>query len=258
MRDLATEMTYAWSLAKEGQYQKAVDLCDEAKSRGLKLSAPFMANCGIFLLCLQKYDEASAKFAEATAQRKMSEGSYLDSQGSALWLMGKHKDAVAAWRYRVSNIFSGKIHYADSAGGASDGLLLWYAAVTLKDSDLLEDTRKYFHKLSTDTRISIWPGPLVYLALGEKSAEALLQEHFGDKELGRLLYKNQGVLQRRELINALFYSAVSRRAAGQENECRKLMATVVQIQNPLLELEWYLARGELAQSSGEGLAKPSM
>lgn len=246
MRDLATELHYAWSLAEEGQYQKAVDQYDEAKSRGLKLSAPYMANCGLYLLCLQKYEEASAKFAEATAQGKKSEGSYLNLQGGAQWLMGRHRDAVAAWRFRVSGILTGKIHYADSAGGASDGLLLWYAAVTLRDHDLLQYTTKYLRKLSTRTRISIWPGPLVYLALGEKSADALLQEHFGDKELGRLLYRNQGFLQRRDLVNALFYFAVSLRAAGQENECRKIMSAVAQIENPLLELEWYLARGELS------------
>ncbi len=259
MTDLATKLNHAtWRLAERGRYQQALDLYDDAKLRGFRLSHPDHANCGRFLLCLEKYEEASAQFREANELKDKTppgnnEGSYLDYQGAAQWLMGRHREAVTAWRYRVSGILSGKVHYADFAGGASDGLLLWYAAVTLKDHELLKYTTEYFRKLSIFGRLSSWPGPLVDMALGAKPAEAILQQHFGDWEFGGWLHRLIGLLRgdgdflrRRQLVNALFYSAVRHRADGQEQECRKKMAKVVQIGNLWGELEWYLARGELS------------
>lgn len=239
----------SWALAEEGKYQQAIDLYNEAKFQGLKLTPPDHVNCGLFLLCLKNYEEALTQFREATELEETphgkDEGSHLADEGVAQWLMGRHHEAVTAWRYRVSGILSGKILYTDFAGGASDGLLLWYAAVTLKDHDLLNYTIDYFHKLSTFGHLACWPGPLVDLALGVKSAEVIFQQRFGSSKLLGWL-RRKDFLRRRELVNALFYFAVKHRADGQEHECRKMMAKVVQIENPLIELEWYLARGELS------------
>ena len=250
--DLATELNQlAWEFAEDGKYRLALDVYDRAKSRGFKLSAPDAASCGFFLLCLEKHEEALAQFREAAAQAKEREGAYLDSAGVAQWLMGRRSDAVITWRRSVSGIRDGTIIYTDSAEGPSGGLLLWYAAVTLKDDDLLNYAMEYFRELSAPERLSSWPnlsswpGLLVYLALGERSAEVTLQQHFGDKNLEDLLRENADILRRRELVNALFYFAVKRRAEGQEEECQRLMSAVALIDNPLFELEWYLARGEL-------------
>lgn len=248
--DLATELNSSWSLAEAGRYERALHAYDEVKSRGLKLPHGHDANRGLLLLCLKKYEEALAQFREAdelsNSRHNRYEGSYLDHIGVAQWLMGRHQDAVIAWRNRVSGIWSGQILYTDLTGGASDGLLLWYAAVTLKDRDLLKYTRDFLHKVSSLGRLSPWPGPLVHLALGATSAEAIMQEHFRYKTLGAWLRGNADMLRRRALVNSVFYSAVNRRADGQEHECQKMMSEVVQMKNPLIELEWYLARGELS------------
>lgn len=261
MMDLASELNHlAWEFAEAGKYRLALDVYDRAKSRGFKLSALDAAHCGLFLLCLKNYEEAFAHFREAAARAKECKGPYLYSAGVAQWLMGRHRDAVTTWRRSVSGIRSGSIAYFEFAGGASDGLLLWYAAVTLKDDDLLNYTMEFFQELLAPERLtsfpglSPWPGPLVHLALGSISAEVILQQHFGDKNLGRLLRGDLDILQWRKLVNALFFIAVKRRADGQEQECRKLMSAAVHIGNPLLELGWYLARGELSQSSGRSSA----
>lgn len=76
--DLATELNQiAWEFAAEGRYRLALDVYDRAKSRGFKLSALDASNCGLFLLCLEKYEEALTQFADAAAQ----EGAYLVSVG---------------------------------------------------------------------------------------------------------------------------------------------------------------------------------
>lgn len=169
--------------------------------------------------------------------------------------MGRHRDAAITWRRSVSDIRSVTI-----SGGALNRLLLWYAAVTLKDDDLLNYSIEIFHEQSAHERLSTWPNrsscsePPIYLTPGERSDEAFLQQHFGDKNLENLLRGSDDISRQRELVIALFFLAVKHRADGQEQECRKLMSAVVQIENPLVELEWYLARGELSQSSGGGPA----
>lgn len=251
MRDLTTKLNHtAFALAEAGKYQQAFDMYVEAKSQGFKLSAPDASNCGLFLLCLEKHEEALAHFRYAAELAAEREGAYLENVGAAEWLMGRHRDAAITWRRRVSGILDGTIIYTDFSGDASDGLLLWYAAVTLKDDELLDYAMDFFRTLSTPSRlsswpnISSWPGPLVYLALGERSADSILQEQFDELNSANLPHWNADILRRRKLVNAQFYSAAKCRADGREQECRKLMSTVVQIKNPLIELQWYLARGE--------------
>lgn len=252
MTDLATELNdIAWEFAGEGRYRLALDVYDRAKSRAFKLSALDASSCGLFLLCLERYEEALTQFADAAAQDE----AYLVSVGVAQWLMGRHHDAAITWRRSVSDIRSGTI-----AGGALNGLLLWYAAVTLKDDDLFNYSTDFLRERSASGRLSVWPNrssfpePPVNPAPEERSVEAFLQQHFGDKNLENLLRGSDDIVRQRELVNALFFLAVKHRADGQEQECRKLMSAVVQIENPLVELEWYLARGELSQSSGGGPA----
>lgn len=253
MRDLTTKLNHtAFALAEAGKYQQAFDIYVEATSQGFELSAPDASNCGLFLLCLEKHEDALIYFREAAEQAAERDGAYLENVGAAQWLMGRHRDAAITWRQRVSGILDGTIIYTDFSGGASDGLLLWYAAVTLTDDELLEYAIDYFRTLSTPSRlsswpnISSWPGPLVYLALGERSADSILQEQFDELNSADLPHWNADILRRRKLVNVLFYSAVKCRADGQEQECQKLMSAVAQIKNPLIELEWYLARGELS------------
>ena len=253
MKDLTTKLNHAaWALAEAGKYQQALDIYVEAKSQGFKLSAPDASNCGLFLLCLEKHEEALVQFREAAEQAAQREGAYLENVGSAQWLTGRHRDAAITWRHRVSGILDGTITYTDFSGGASDGLLLWYAAVTLKDDELLKYAMDFFRILSSPSRlstwpnISSWPGPLVYLALGERSADAIIDEQLDELNSASLPRRNADILRRRKLVNALFYSAVKCRADGQEHECRELMSAAAQTENPLIELEWYLARGELS------------
>jgi len=52
------------------------------------------------------------------------------------------------------------------------------------------------------------------------------------------------LLSRRQLCQALFYSACQQRQAGNEKECIEKMRVCSQLENPIIECEWYLARGE--------------
>ena len=58
------------------------------------------------------------------------------------------------------------------------------------------------------------------------------------------------LLKRRFLCQALFYGACREREAGDEPACMKKMEECFHLENPIIEVEWYLARGEFNQKNG--------
>src|SRR5207253_2323411 len=57
---------------------------------------------------------------------------------------------------------------------------------------------------------------------------------------------------RRRLIKFLFYWGVAKRAKGEEEGCLELMEQCANLENPIVEDEWYLARDEAATSRSSG------
>ena len=52
------------------------------------------------------------------------------------------------------------------------------------------------------------------------------------------------LLKRRSLCQALFYGACREREGGDNTACMDKMQECVRLENPIIEVEWYLARGE--------------
>jgi hypothetical protein len=65
----------------------------------------------------------------------------------------------------------------------------------------------------------------------------------------RLVRKD--VLKRRRLVNAMFYFATRSRDEGSEEECLARMRKCASIENPIVEVEWYLARGEAERADDQ-------
>jgi len=58
------------------------------------------------------------------------------------------------------------------------------------------------------------------------------------------------LLKRRELCQALFYGACCEREAGDNAACMDKMQACAHLENPIIEVEWYLALGECRQNGG--------
>lgn len=207
---------------------------------------------GQALLCLKRYEEAISSFRrenEIASGRLKGSSPSLENIGTALWLAGRRQEAMKTWHQAVAGILDKTIQYADAAGGATQGLLLWYGAVTLKDSAERDYAINYLGKLKKRKVYGaaiLWPRPVMLMVLGEKTYAEILSIGAGFSELSECLSKAKtDLLTRRQLCQILFYAACQEREKGNETDCIQKMQLCCQLENPILEMEWYLARGEM-------------
>jgi hypothetical protein len=166
--------------------------------------------------------------------------------GTALWLLGKKEDAMSVWHQAAAGILDGSIGYGDLAGGGSQGLLLWFAAISLKNSSEQDYALKYLRTRVKRKAYAInWPRPVIQMVLGQISFSDVLKIGVGSESL-EVSLKNtkEDLLKRRQVCQALFYGACQAREAANEVECMNLMQVCSELENPIIESEWYLARGE--------------
>ena len=213
---------------------------------------------GDALLCLGQFSDAVAAFrtaCEIESRNLKGDMPYLIETGTALWLAGDRTGGMAEWHRAVSGVLDGSIQYGDLAGGATQGLLLWYAAVTIKDREEHEYAMNYFRRLRRRKTYGSppWPRPIFEMVLGERSFEEMLKVGFGSPDLRTCIeMARTDLLKRRELCQALFYGACREREAGDAGACMKMMQACYHLENPVIEVEWYLARGECSENSASG------
>jgi tetratricopeptide (TPR) repeat protein len=205
---------------------------------------------GDAFLCVGRFPEAVSTFKKALeieSNRTKGHMGFLNQVGTALWLTGDRTGAIGEWHHAVSGILDGSSIYGDLAGGATQGLLLWYGAVTLNDRQEHEYAIKYFHYLQRRKTYGhvLWPRPVFEMVLGEKSFEKMLVDGIGSPDLATCVQiARTDLLKRRFLCQALFYGACREREAGDETACLEKMQACFHLENPVIEVEWYLARGE--------------
>jgi tetratricopeptide (TPR) repeat protein len=202
------------------------------------------------ILCMGRMEESLREFERANklANRRLKGETqpYLETIGTLLWLLGRREEAVEKFQQGVDEITDGSIKFADNAGGVSHGVLLWYAGVSVPSPDAKKTAIKYLSKLATKPRIQSWPGPVAQLVLGQKQPTDILAAATGASNISEaVLVAKSDLLKRRQLTNALFYMAIAERDRGSEPECRRIMTECADLENPILEMEWFLARGEL-------------
>jgi tetratricopeptide (TPR) repeat protein len=164
------------------------------------------------------------------------------------WFMGDRQKAIELMRGLVDGILDRSINYGDAAGAVTQGLLLYYMAVTENRSDEMSFALKYMKDRSKRSAIRLWPGPVAHYYLGEVTFDDLLVSATGQRELPAALgIARAKLLSRRQLCGALFHDGVRRRAQGAEELCLARMRECYGLENPLIEPEWYLARHDVQQ-----------
>jgi len=182
----------------------------------------------------------------ASAKLQGESQPYLEFVGTIQWLLGNRTEAIRTFRAGVEGISIGSIKLADNAGGVSFGMLLWYAGVAAGDETARKQAIHYLEMLAGNRRIEYWPGPLALFALGEKAEADVLHAICGSRMLNDAVESaKKDLLQRRRLTQAMFYFATCNRSQGNEKRCASMMARCAKLENPVLEAEWYLARGEI-------------
>jgi len=101
---------------------------------------------------------------------------------------------------------------------------------------------KYLKKLSTRSRIQYWPGPAALFLLGALTFGDAMKNATDVAQTKRPV--DQEGWKRLHLTALYFVAGTERRMASDENGARMFFADCASLTNPLVEYEWYLARGE--------------
>jgi hypothetical protein len=205
---------------------------------------------GTVLLCLLRYDEAATAFQKsnemALRSESFSKGIHLDKWGGSCWLAGDRTKAVSIWQKSVRGIADGTIAYADASGGIKNALLLWYGGVSVSDADVINEAVQFLKKASKRERAKNMPGPLAAYVLGTKPINEILKDVWDTNDLDLLLANSKtDTLMRRKLCTVLLCWATGERFADRGYESKRLMKLCSDLENPLVEIEWYLAHGEV-------------
>jgi len=222
----------------------------------------FDAGIGQAYLALGEYEKGLEYFRrdnEIESGRLKGSFPSLLKIGTVLWLMGKQREAMSEWHRAAAGVLDGSIRYGDLAGGGTQGLLLWYSGITLKDNRECQYALEYLRGRTSKKATGIcWPRPVILMALGEKSFADVLKTGSGSSELSACLEKSRiDLLARRRLCQTLFYAACQKRQIGNEAECIETMRLCSRLENPIIESEWYLAREESRGKEKVGKEKVS-
>ena len=136
------------------------------------------------------------------------------------WLVDDHVRAMRLMHGLVAGILVGSIKYDDAAGGMSQGLLLYYMAITenapSEISFALDYLRNRVNKLKRFFS-DVWPCPVGQYHLGEIGFESVMEAVNQPPMLAIPLDPAKADLgRRRDLCVALFHRGVRSRAQGNE------------------------------------------
>jgi len=232
------------------RYHDALAKCDEELRRnGLDASALYARAAA--LLCLGRLSEALEAFIKANDIRSLEvprSQPHVTWIGTVQWLLEAREDAIRTFRRAVDGVLDGSVQYTDSAGGVDQGLLLYYAGVTIKSETVRNHAITYLKHLSEKPWIAVYPGALALFVLDAISLDELLEQATKERHFISGLPELPGrrdLVKRQRLCDALFYIAVRRRAEGDERGCLEEMRRCAAIENPVWTKEWYLARADL-------------
>lgn len=212
-------------------------------------------NLSIALLCVGRLSEALSGFERARQLRNVEHARhglthpqlpFNDFIGGIHWMLGHRQSATDAFKAAADGLLKGTIEYTDASGGVSQGLLLWYCSKAEGVADEIEYSTRYLANRAQKKRASNWPGPIAMYLLGQMSEKALLvNEFYSDNHSEIETSVASDLLKRRHYINALFYIACKMSHEGDGAKSRELMQRCALLENPHVEIEWYLARQEV-------------
>jgi tetratricopeptide (TPR) repeat protein len=181
----------------------------------------------------------------------------------AHWCLGNRGEGIRLMKGLCEGILSGSIRYGDLAGGGEQGLLLHYMAITIKDEPLRQYSLDYMRKLLTERVKKFglpsaleygWPTPLMAFVLGEATyAQVMIgatssnfhkEPATEDVAAARAMAKHD-LMTRRRLAKVYLQQATLARARGDEEGCMAKMRECYELENPIIESSWYIARYEM-------------
>jgi hypothetical protein len=165
------------------------------------------------------------------------------------WIIGNQLKAIQFMHGLAAGVLDGSVKYGDAAGGMSQGLLLYYMSVTAKKLEESSFALDYLKNRTNRNTNRAWPFAVAQYYLGRASFEDVM-DAVDHQILPSGVVPPAALGRRRRLVVALFHDGVRSRVRGEEEQCLIRMRECLEIENPLLEQEWYLARHEVESGGG--------
>jgi hypothetical protein len=167
------------------------------------------------------------------------------------WLLGEHPRAILDMHASATGILDRTIKYADAAGGMTQGLLLYYMAVTAKVSeetsyalDYLRNRVENLRKHVRERVSELWPCPVAQYLLGDRSFESVMEKVEPEASLAMPDAAARLETGRRNRLRlAVFCDGVKSRAEGNETHCLSRMREAYLLQDQAII--WLFARYEI-------------
>lgn len=214
-----------------------------------------------------EYQEALSFFERLAAGRRRDKIANAMAPGNPAWhidiaclhwLSGDRSKATREMHELVAGILSGSIKYGDAAGGMSQGLLLYYMAVTENNSKEAAFALDYLRNRVKRTFSKVWPFPIAQYYLGDIGFEAVMEAVSRQPAMAVPLDPAKIDLGRRRRCSvALFHHGVRHRTQGDKEYCLARMRECYSLENPLIEQEWYLARYEVQNADNQRASRGS-
>jgi tetratricopeptide (TPR) repeat protein len=241
-------------LIKSGRFSEAITELQRDLARNPEDMAA-IEGMALVLRAKGEYREALSFFERLADHRDSDETANLLAPGSAAWridtaclhwLFEDRPKAVHLMHGLAAGILDGSIRYGDAGGGMSQGLLLFYKAITSNLPGEASFALDYLRNRVKRSLGQIWPAPVAQYCLGDISFDVVMEAVNRQPMLaGPLAAAKQELGRRRRLCVALFHAGVKCRVRGDEQHCLSFMRECCALENPLIEQEWYLARFEV-------------
>jgi len=241
----------AWHLIKSGRYDEAAQQLERhINAGGIHVELGHFGNKSVAELAAGRMLEAerTLKESQVFAERQARGSNLLLKLSELQWLNGHTEEAIESLRARIRGLQDGTVQFTDAAGGAKEGLILYYYGVRLDRDEVLDEASQWLNRVRKrrQLRLKVWPGPLVLWFFGELDDSAILSEGCETTSIeGAVTIARSNILIRRQLIEICFHQGVRAMREGDGLRCKDFFENAACLENPLVELEWYLARHEV-------------
>ena len=240
-----------WVFLRARRFAEAIDLGRALMKLGGRDSLNVSTNLAQAYLATGQFREAyDCYHIGDTLRRELGPpgGSYLDLMAKSAWLCGDKSLATRHAVQDVRELQQGQTTMADSAGGVSNGLFLYFCGVTI-DPGVKVEAISFLKKLASNkARARLWPGPLGQFVAGVSAVENVFVGATGAHSLSMAkVCAESSLLARRQLIEALFYLSTKLFDGDEIGAAVNLLRECVALENPHIELEWYMAQKWLCE-----------
>jgi len=212
-----------------------------------------------------QYGEALSFFDQLAVHRRQDKVANMMAPGSAPWdidiaclhwLCENHPKAMQMIHDLAAGILDRSINYAsDAAGGMSQGLLLYYMAVSDDKPKEISFALDYLRNRVKQANGQTWPCAVASYYLGDVTFADVMERVNRRVSTMPLAPATLEHGRRKRLCVALFHDGVKYRAQGDEAHCLARMRECYALENLLNEQEWYLARYEVEKVDGKASAR---